>query len=46
MAKRGILASDAQRKPAGGMTALAKAEVNYLLARLERQDARAAGLAE
>ncbi len=39
--KRGILASDAQRKPGAGLSAKAKAEVDYLLARLARTDARA-----
>lgn len=41
MMKRGILAHDAQRKPGAGLTAAAKAEVDYLLARLARQDPRA-----
>lgn len=40
--KRGAIASDAQRKPAGALTETAKAEVNYLLARLARTDPRAA----
>ncbi|MCW1842900.1 dihydrodipicolinate synthase family protein [Prosthecomicrobium hirschii] len=40
--RRGILASDAQRKPGAGLTPAAKAEVDYLLARLARKDARAA----
>ncbi|UPG74707.1 dihydrodipicolinate synthase family protein (plasmid) [Roseomonas gilardii subsp. gilardii] len=44
MARRGIIASDAQRKPAQAMTAKAKSEVEYLLARLARQDQRAAKL--
>lgn len=39
--KRGILASDAQRKPGVGLSAKAKAEVDYLLARLARTDRRA-----
>ena len=43
MARRGIIASDAQRKPAGSLTAAAKAEVEYLLDRLARRDPRAAG---
>src|SRR5919112_3095602 len=34
MARRGIIASDAQRKPAQAMSAKAKAEVGYLLSRL------------
>jgi 4-hydroxy-tetrahydrodipicolinate synthase len=45
MAKRGIIASDAQRKPAIGMSAAARAEVNFLLGRLARRDSRAEGLA-
>jgi 4-hydroxy-tetrahydrodipicolinate synthase len=39
--RRGIFASDAQRKPSQALTATAKAEVEYLLARLARTDARA-----
>ena len=39
--KRGILASDAQRKPGAGLSPKAKAEVDYLLARLARTDRRA-----
>lgn len=39
--KRGILSSDAQRKPGAGLSAKAKAEVDYLLARLARTDRRA-----
>lgn len=42
MARRGLIASDAQRRPAGGMSATARAEVEYLLARLARHDPRAA----
>lgn len=42
MMRRGILASDAQRKPGGALSALAKAEVDYLLGRLARTDKRAA----
>ena len=45
MARRGIIASDAQRKPAAGMSAKAKAEVEYLLRRLARFDRRAEKLA-
>ncbi|UFN48780.1 dihydrodipicolinate synthase family protein [Roseomonas sp. OT10] len=45
MAKRGIIASDAQRKPAAGMSAKAKTEVEYLLRRLARFDRRAEKLA-
>ena len=41
MMKRGILAHDAQRKPGAGLTAAAKAEIDYLLARLARHDPRA-----
>jgi 4-hydroxy-tetrahydrodipicolinate synthase len=36
--RRGILTSDAQRKPGAGLTATAKAEVDYLLSRLAHQD--------
>ncbi len=39
--RRGILASDAQRRPAAAMSAKAREEVEYLLARLARHDARA-----
>ncbi len=39
--RRGVLASDAQRKPAGALSAAGRAEVEYLLARLGRVDARA-----
>jgi 4-hydroxy-tetrahydrodipicolinate synthase len=39
--RRGLIAHDAQRKPASAMSALARAEVDYLLARLARRDARA-----
>ncbi|MGL5139365.1 MAG: dihydrodipicolinate synthase family protein [Beijerinckiaceae bacterium] len=39
--RRGLLASDAQRKPASGLSATAKAEVEFLLARLARHDSRA-----
>ncbi|MBK9081375.1 MAG: dihydrodipicolinate synthase family protein [Rhizobiales bacterium] len=41
LAKRGAIASDAQRKPGAGLTAKAKAEVDYLLARVARTDGRA-----
>ncbi|MBN9469313.1 MAG: dihydrodipicolinate synthase family protein [Bosea sp.] len=41
MMKRGILAHDAQRKPGSALSAAAKAEVDYLLARLARHDPRA-----
>jgi 4-hydroxy-tetrahydrodipicolinate synthase len=40
--RRGLIAHDAQRKPAAGLSALARSEVDYLLARLARSDARAA----
>jgi 4-hydroxy-tetrahydrodipicolinate synthase len=39
--RRGLLSSDAQRKPAAAMSANAREEVDYLLARLARVDARA-----
>jgi 4-hydroxy-tetrahydrodipicolinate synthase len=39
--RRGILAHDAQRKPAAGLSATARAEVEYLLARLAKRDERA-----
>jgi 4-hydroxy-tetrahydrodipicolinate synthase len=39
--KRGIIASMAQRKPGAGITATAKAEVDYLLSRVARFDKRA-----
>ena len=42
MMKRGILASDAQRKPSVGLSATAMAEIDYLLTRLARRDPRAA----
>lgn len=41
MARRGIIASDAQRRPAVGLSARAKAEVEYLLSRVARHDPRA-----
>ena len=40
--RRGILSSDAQRKPAAALSSTARAEVDYLLSRLARRDARAA----
>jgi len=40
--RRGVLSSDAQRKPGAGLTPAARAEVDYLLARLARHDERAA----
>ena len=42
MMKRGILTSDAQRRPGSMLTAAAKAEVDYLLSRVAKTDARAA----
>jgi 4-hydroxy-tetrahydrodipicolinate synthase len=39
--RRGLLTSAAQRKPAAPFTALARAEVDHLLTRLQRHDARA-----
>jgi 4-hydroxy-tetrahydrodipicolinate synthase len=36
--RRGLLASDAQRKPGAGLSATARAEVEYLLARLARRE--------
>jgi 4-hydroxy-tetrahydrodipicolinate synthase len=39
--KRGVIASDAQRRPASALSAAGRAEVDYLLARLARLDARA-----
>jgi 4-hydroxy-tetrahydrodipicolinate synthase len=41
MMKRGILASDAMRKPFSALTPAARAEVDYLLARLAKKDPRA-----
>src|SRR5205085_3536509 len=40
--KRGAILSDAQRKPATALTPAARAEVEFLLARLARHDRRAA----
>jgi 4-hydroxy-tetrahydrodipicolinate synthase len=40
--KRGAIAHDTQRAPAGSLTAAARAEIDYLLARLARTDPRAA----
>ena len=39
--KRGFIASDAQRKPGMGLSATARAEIDYLLARLAKHDPRA-----
>ncbi len=41
MMRRGLLASEAQRKPGAALSAIARAEVDYLLARLARVDPRA-----
>ena len=41
MKRRGMIASDAQRKPASSLSAIARAEVDYLLSRLARKDKRA-----
>jgi 4-hydroxy-tetrahydrodipicolinate synthase len=40
--RRGLMSSDAQRKPALGLTPAARAEVDYLLARVGKKDKRAA----
>jgi len=42
MTRRGILATDAQRKPAAALSAAARAEVDHLLERLAHRDPRAA----
>lgn len=39
--RRGVIASDHQRKPAAVLTDTARAEIDYLLTRLARHDARA-----
>jgi len=41
MMRRGIIASDTQRNPADALSGAARAEVDYLLARLARRDPRA-----
>ncbi len=41
MMRRGIIASDALRRPGGALTPAARAEVDYLLARLALRDPRA-----
>lgn len=41
MMRRGIIASDALRKPGAALSAVARAEVDYLLARLAFKDPRA-----
>ena len=43
--RRGLLASPAQRKPGAALGDVARAEVDYLLSRLARRDARARRLA-
>jgi 4-hydroxy-tetrahydrodipicolinate synthase len=43
--RRGVLGSDAQRKPGGALSPAARAEVDYLLSRLARADRRAEKLA-
>jgi 4-hydroxy-tetrahydrodipicolinate synthase len=42
--RRGVIASEAQRKPGTSLSATAKAEVDYLLARVARRDPRAGRL--
>jgi 4-hydroxy-tetrahydrodipicolinate synthase len=42
--RRGVIASEAQRKPASMLSAKARAEVDYLLERLARYDPRAGRL--
>lgn len=44
MMRRGLLSSAAQRKPAASMTPQARSEVEHLLERLARKDARAGNL--
>jgi len=41
MMRRGIIASDTLRKPGGALSAVARSEVDYLLSRIARVDARA-----
>jgi 4-hydroxy-tetrahydrodipicolinate synthase len=41
MMRRGLLASDAQRKPGASLSATAMAEVDYLLSRVAAADPRA-----
>jgi 4-hydroxy-tetrahydrodipicolinate synthase len=43
--RRGVLGSDAQRKPGGALSPAAREEVDYLLSRLARADRRAEKLA-
>jgi 4-hydroxy-tetrahydrodipicolinate synthase len=40
--RRGVLASDAQRKPGAALTAAARGAVDFLLSRIARVDVRAA----
>jgi 4-hydroxy-tetrahydrodipicolinate synthase len=42
--RRGVIASEAQRKPAAALSAAARAEIDYLLSRLARHDPRAGRL--
>ena len=42
--RRGIIASDAQRKPGGSLSTIARREVDYLLSRLARHEPAAAKL--
>ncbi len=42
--RRGVIASEAQRKPAAVLSAAARAEIDYLLSRLSRHDPRAGRL--
>ena len=44
--RRGLIVSDAQRKPAAALSPMARQEVDYLLARLARRDSRAASACE
>ncbi|TVR10050.1 MAG: dihydrodipicolinate synthase family protein [Salinarimonadaceae bacterium] len=44
MKRRGIIASDAQRKPGSAITPAARSEIEYLLARVARHDSRAGKL--
>src|SRR5438105_3407584 len=41
MMRRGIIASDTLRKPGAALSPVARAEVDYLLSRIARKDARA-----
>ena len=41
MMRRGVIASDAQRKPGSSVSPMGKSEVDYLLGRLARIDKRA-----